>query len=342
MLGNYGSGLVAIAVGGVSNGSFPVPSKRITTWEWEHIWLVYSLFAMAVLPVGLALLFAPEIISQTLPRDLVLAVKVGLCGLIWGAGSVLFGLSIKRLGLAIANAMVSGVVVFMGSVGPILIGAVHIDIRHFLWLVLGLALLVLSLILCAWASISRDRSQQPPSTKSGPATNSGVAVFLAILSGILSSVLNIGFASGARLIQHARVDGSPHVLTSLAVWIPGLLGGLVFNMGYPAYRIVRGGMLSSFVSGRQSLSCWSRSSFMGVLWFGNILLYGYGAELMGSAGPVYGWALNSAVAIVTSNIWGAVTGEWKGAKLKPKTLMLISILLLISSFIVLVVKRLPN
>jgi L-rhamnose-H+ transport protein len=342
MPGDYVSGLIAIVASGITGGSFPVPAKRIKIWQWEHIWLVYSAFAMAILPVGVALVFAPEIISQTLRREPVLAAQVGLCGLVFGAGSVLFGISLKRLGIAITNAVVSGVIVFMGSVGPILIGAVHIDFWHLLWLILGLFLVVLSLVLCAGASFSKDRSQEQHLSGSGLGTKSVVAFSLAVLAGCLSSVLNVGFASGARLIQHAGVDGCPQALTSLAVWIPALLGGAIFNMGYPASLISRRGSWSLFLSGRPSLGCWSRSSFMGVLWFGNILLYGYGAFAMGSAGSVYGWALSSGVSIMTSNAWGVITREWKGTRLKAKMLMVISTVLLIAAFIVLVVKRLPS
>ena len=63
---------------------------------------------------------------------------------------------------------------------------------------------------------------------------------------------------------------------------------------------------------------------------------------MGSAESVYGWALSSGVSIMTSNAWGAVTGEWKGTGLKAKMLMWISTVLLIAAFIVLVVKRFPG
>jgi len=120
MISDSINGVFVIAAGGVANGSFPVPSKRILIWKWEHIWLIYSAFAMAILPIGLALAFAPQIIRQTLIRDPHLTAQVGGCGLLFGAGSVLFGVSLARLGIAITNALVSGVVVFLGSFWPII------------------------------------------------------------------------------------------------------------------------------------------------------------------------------------------------------------------------------
>jgi L-rhamnose-H+ transport protein len=336
------NGVIMVAAGGVANGSFPVPSKGITRWKWEHIWLSYSAFAMAILPVGLALVFAPQIISQTLQRDAALAAQVGVCGVLFGAGSMLFGISLPRLGIAITNALVSGVLVFCGSIGPILIGAVHIGFDRFLWLTLGLLLLVTSLILCAGASIRRDHDRQAPLAAAASKGRSVGAVLIAVGAGILSSMINIGFAHGARLAQDARMDGAPPILASIAIWMPVLLGGLIFNVGYPAYLITRRRSWPLFISERQSISGWSRSSFMGVLWFGAILLYGYGASIMGSAGAVYGWALVTSVSILTSNAWGAITGEWRGAGLKAKTLMLISTVLLVISFVILAVKRLPS
>jgi hypothetical protein len=36
MISDSINGVFVIAAGGVANGSFPVPSKRILIWKWEH------------------------------------------------------------------------------------------------------------------------------------------------------------------------------------------------------------------------------------------------------------------------------------------------------------------
>jgi putative Ca2+/H+ antiporter (TMEM165/GDT1 family) len=77
------------------------------------------------------------------------------------------------------------------------------------------------------------------------------------------------------------------------------------------------------------------------MWFGAILLYGFGASILGSAGSVYGWALGMSVSILTANVWGVAGGEWNGASFQPKLLMLLSTVLLIASFGVLCLTRLP-
>src|SRR5271157_4021776 len=137
ILENSTKGILAVTAAGLFNGSFPAPSKGITAWRWEHIWLIYSFCAMAFLPVGLAVIFSHGVIPHLLASEPGLALKVAGFGVLWGLGSLLFGVSLARLGMAIANAMVNGIVVFLGSLGPVLIGAVSVSPRHMLWLVGG-------------------------------------------------------------------------------------------------------------------------------------------------------------------------------------------------------------
>jgi hypothetical protein len=155
-------------------------------------------------------------------------------------------------------------------------------------------------------------------------------------------MLNIGFVLGARLAQNARADGCPPALATVAIWIPALCGGLLLNMGCPMYLLSRRGSWSLFVSGPQSIGFWLRSSLMGALWFGAFLLYGYGASMIGSEGAVYGWALLVGTSILASNAWGAITGEWKGAGVKPKILMALSTLIMVWSIFLLAAQQLPG
>jgi L-rhamnose-H+ transport protein len=332
-----GKGIVAVSVAGVSNGSFPVPSKGITDWKWEHIWSVYSLWAMALLPIGLALLFSHGTIPKELARNPGLAMKVASFGALWGIGSLLFGVSLARLGIAITNALINGMVAFLGSLGPVLAGSIQVDSQKLFWLISGLTLLVLSLVACSAASVTRDHANHLSAYESASSSRSVGAVLIAVVAGVMSSMLNFAFVYGTPLSQAAKAAGCSGYLASVAIWVPALFGGLVFNLGYPAYLIFSKGSWLAFFNRGNTAALWIRSSSMGVLWFGAILLYGIGASLMGDAGAVYGWALIIAVSILASNGWGAVTGEWRGTGVKPKVLMLASTVLLMLSLLLLAV-----
>jgi len=335
-------GLFLVAVAGLFNGSFGGPAKRITAWKWEHIWLIYSFCAMALLPVGLALNLSHGVILNLLASEPGLSLKVAGFGVLWGFGSLLFGVSLARLGMTITNAMVNGIVVFLGSLGPVLIGAVRVSPRQLMWLVGGEGLLAVSLLLCAIASINRDRAKGISSSRSFSRAQSIVAVLITVAAGVLSSMLNIGFVFGASLADKAKTSGCPTFVATVAIWMPALLGGLISNMGYPAYLISRNKSWSSLSVDRGNIGSWLRALSMGVLWFGAILLYGIGASSLGSAGAVYGYALVITVSILTSNAWGALTGEWKNSGARPKALMWLSTALLIGALVILAGQRVSS
>lgn len=78
--------------------------------------------------------------------------------------------------------------------------------------------MILSLILCAGASVSGDRSQQNKLNEVRPSSGAFVAVLLAVLAGCLSSVLNVGFASGAPLAYNLFTQKPKQELTDFQNW----------------------------------------------------------------------------------------------------------------------------
>ncbi len=330
-------GLLLVVTAGVWNGCFALPSKRVRVWKWEHIWIVYSAVAMCILPVGLSLVLAPQLLPRIAASPLSIVATVSLFGLLWGLGSVLFGLTLARLGLAIGNALISGIIVLVGSLGPLLIGAARVQPSEFPRLLLGLIILVAAIMLCSFASFARDRKQQQSQTVSAAPRSSLPGIGMAVLAGVLSSALNVGFAYGGRLIESARSDGYHPFAATLMVWIPALVSGLLVNAGYTALLITRGRSWNLFAGAGPSP--WVRAVVMGLLWFGAIFLYGYGALILGPAGTVYGWALIVGTSILASTASGAIAGEWRGAGAKPKAMMAASILLFLAAFVILTVNR---
>jgi len=80
---------------------------------------------------------------------------------------------------------------------------------------------------------------------------------------------------------------------------------------------------------------WVLGAMMGVLWFGSTVIYGASTAELAGLGPILGWPLFMSSIIITSNVWGFVTGEWKTAGKKALTTMLVGILFLILGFVAL-------
>jgi len=116
-------GLALTLLAGLCSGNCMLPMKFARRWQWENIWLVFSLFSLVILPWALALLLAGNLrglYCSLLPGQLLLPFILGAA---WGVAQVLFGLSIARLGQALGFA----IIISLGSLGGTL---VPIFFRH--------------------------------------------------------------------------------------------------------------------------------------------------------------------------------------------------------------------
>ena len=99
---HFGWGIFLVLLGGLLNGSFYVPMKRMPLWRWENTWLIYSIFAMIVIPWGLAWAAVPHLTSVYHETPWPTLGLIAIFGLGWGIGSTLFGLGVAKVGMALA------------------------------------------------------------------------------------------------------------------------------------------------------------------------------------------------------------------------------------------------
>src|SRR5689334_22069376 len=91
-------GFFLVLLAAILQGTFIAPMTMVDGWSWEHTWATFSLLGMFVLNWIIILLLVPRIfavyaISPT--KDLMV---LGLFGLGWGLGAVLFGVGMDKLG----------------------------------------------------------------------------------------------------------------------------------------------------------------------------------------------------------------------------------------------------
>src|SRR5580704_12470394 len=115
------TGCVLVIFAGLLQGTFILPMTLVKEWAWEHTWATFSLLGMLVLNWIITLLLLPNIfeIYRIAPsRDLAV---LALFGIGWGAGAVLFGLGMDRLGMALGYPIIMGLIAGLGAVVPLLI-----------------------------------------------------------------------------------------------------------------------------------------------------------------------------------------------------------------------------
>jgi L-rhamnose-H+ transport protein len=308
---------LTVIVGGLLHGSFALPMKKIKNWKWENIWLVYSVVGLICCPIALALATVPglwQAFENTAGGTLAL---IALCGFGWGLGSTLFGLGIARVGIGLAFAIILGITSSVGSLLPIMVNnPAYLGTNRGLAFLGGLAVALVGIVLCAMAGSEREKRQNPQ-VGGGHGAGFGTGLLICLASGLLSPALNFGFAFGKPLQDAAQALGAKPDLAGNAIWVLGLLGGLIPNAGYALYLLTKNKTWSQYTAPGSAAWYWLGAAVMGVLWYGGVSIYGMGASQMGAQmGAVLGWPIFMSVVIVIGNVWGALTGEWSGAGAK--------------------------
>jgi L-rhamnose-H+ transport protein len=308
--GSFLMGIVLTMIAGLMSGNCMLPLKFTRSWKWENVWLVFSVLSLVILPWALAIGLVNHL-SETyraLPF-LQLAIPV-LLGAGWGIAQILFGISVVRLGLGLAYAIIVGLGAVLGTLVPLFVSQQVSGKEHAIsYVLVGVVVMMTGIALTAWGGQIREGTTTGPSQV---VVRQGymAAIMLAVLCGFMAPMLNYSFAFGQSIAQQAVRLGNPAVRAAYAVWPVGLAGGFLPNIAYSLYLLSRNRTWSSFSSLSPDLF-WS--SLMGALWMGAFALYGMSAAYLGSLGTSIGWGLFQIFMIMTATLSGVWTGEWRHA-----------------------------
>lgn len=309
-------GIVLAIIAGCMNGLFAFPMKANREWVWENNWLPFSILSLVLFPWLTALLTNHHLIAAfsyvSLP-DLLQAVCWGfLCY----SGSLLFGLSIDRLGIGLAFALLIGTMTVVGVLGPY---AIHeheslLSAGSGYFVLGGVALSVVSVIFGSLAA-------RPAPMREGEAetaqSRSLLGILLAVLGGALSGLLPIAMSMPWSLrIQHVVQMSEPSAApgTSSAVLALILLGGAIPNCGYCLFLLAKKGTFHRYLEqGRPAY--WLGVLLMATLYSASVTLWGVSVSprLLGPLGPSVGWALFVGSIVLSSTAASLFSGEWNGA-----------------------------
>jgi L-rhamnose-H+ transport protein len=324
-------GIVLTMVAGLMSGTCMLPMKFVRAWKWENVWLVFSVISLIVLPWVLALALVSNLFATygSLSAHQ-LAVPV-LFGAGWGIAQVLFGISIARLGLGLAYAIVVGLGALLGTLVPLFVQQHELAKgRPLIFVLSGVALMVVGIAFSTWGGQVRERG------KGGTASAQGqkyfAAVLLALLCGIMAPMLNYSFAFGQDIAREAVRHGVSEVRAGYAVWPIGLAGGFVPNIAYSLYLLRKNRGWRAF---HPAFPDAFQPALMGVLWMGAFALYGMAANYLGSFGTSIGWGLLQIFMIMTATLSGVLTGEWKQAPASAKRLLGLGLSCLIGATVLL-------
>ena len=312
-------------------GSFGLGMKYMSPLSWEAWWLIHVTIAMIIFPFLWAIIVVPnlfDIISSSPVESIQMAM---LYGFLWGIGGIMFGVSVPYIGLSLTMGIVMGLAGSVGSLIPFFQGSNSTSDPVFSYVLGGLLISLVGVALTAKAGIERDKLQN--SNDSNNKSNITKGILIAVVCGVLSALLNVGFSNAAPIAKTAEDFGVITRNSSLVAWVVVLWGAFLMNALYCVYLLFKNNSWNSF-NPINSFKAYRWSVIAGLCWFAALGVYGQGAALLGDIGPVIGWPILLGLSLIISNFWAYRAGEWKNAK-KPFNLLLIGLIVLIFSAIVL-------
>jgi L-rhamnose-H+ transport protein len=313
----------------VFQGSFGLGMKYMEPLKWEAWWLVHVTIAMIIFPFIWAFIAIPDLfgIIADAPSN---AIYLGmLFGFLWGIGGILFGVSVPYIGLSLTMGIVMGLAASVGSLIPLFQTEDAFSNPATPYILMGVVVMLIGVYLTAKAGIKQNKISGTENTSS----NIFKGIMIAVTCGILSALLNVGFANAAPVANTAEEAGIITRNSSLAAWVVVLIGAYAMNAGYAIFLLFKNKSWNSFkVANSGKAYRWS--IIAGLCWFAALGIYGQGSALMGEMGPVIGWPILLGLSLIISNIWAYRAGEWKGSK-EPFRLLLMGLAVLIIASVIL-------
>ncbi len=330
------TGIILLLLAGFAQGSFGMGMKNQKPLSWEAFWFIYSLVAMLVIPIiwgAVASTSFFDAIFTTAPDVLVKAI---ILGFLWGIGGILFGVSVNYVGVSITNGVVMGLAGGLGAIIPLFGIAGATAQPSFPYVIIGVAIMLIGVAMSAYSGLLRDKEQG--ATDNGEKKGMAVGLILVVTSGVLSSLLNIGFEAANPVLANAKAMGMSDAAAAIPPRAVVVFGGLLMNLGYAVYLLCKNKTWGDFtkLNGEKVKSItWAKVT--GLLWFLPLGLSGIVASSMGELGNVITWPVMLALSLVFGNIWGYVSGEWRGTK-KSFTVMSAAAAVLIVACLILTFK----
>lgn len=339
------AGILLVVSAGLLIGSMMWPMKVCPNLSFGHMWISGMVAGLLVAPWAVSFLGVPDLLgayAQVAPGTLL---KANLFSLAWGIANVLLGISVTRIGASLSMAILTGIGASLGVTLPMVLkgsglfaGAPSLASAPGAVVLVGVAIMLAGVVLCARSGLLRESAE---GVAGAPRGNYATNMLIITVCGVLSAGISFTFIfSQDEIVRAVTAKGAGSVAANASVWAIALLAGMLVNVVYPAILITRDGSWSRMVRYPREVLV---SALIGIQFFAGVLLMGQGMLALGVLGASVGFGMSQGMQIVGGQILGFVSGEWKGAPPKAKSLILSAIaLLLVASVVLALANTLPK
>lgn len=324
--------ILLVIIGGFLNGSFPLPSKFITSISINKVWLYFSLWAYIIIPILTLWVFNNNyyLYYSKIPIHVLIAAFTG--GIVWGIGMVFCLIALKHVGMSVTFGINIGLGTAGGSILPLII--LHSDKLSSLFgtiIIFGFIIFILGVILTTIAAKIRDKDIGLKSiNKNG--LNLAIGLCAAVLAGLGSMTQAFSFTYSVDFFQSSIDLSQLSLLTkSNMPWVIIFFGAFISNLLYFSYALIKekANHEKHIYSFKEKCKTHFLIVLMAIMFFECIIFFGFSAAILGKLGPMISYPIFMIFIILSSNFWGFYFGEWKHSSYKAKGIMILAIIFLI-------------
>jgi L-rhamnose-H+ transport protein len=327
-------GVTCAIVAGIMCGAFALPMKYLGRWSWENVWAIFILVSCVLMPAVLARATAPGFVQILMSAPAGAVAAATLTGFAWGFGAIMFGQGVSAVGLSMANTLVLAISASLGSFLPMgFLAPGKFDQPQGHAVVLGTLVGIAGIACCGYAGILREKSQGHEKEKLrgdmvGSTRPIAVGLALCIGAGLLSAVLNIGYSMAQPVLTASVRGGYSAFAGSNIIWFLMLTSGALPNLCFCGYLMRKNDTWRKYTEPNGTI-LYGLTVLMGLLWGGDIFLYGFASPKIGRLGPVIGWPLKLIAGLITANVLGYFIGEWKLTRAQDRRWMVAGLFILL-------------
>lgn len=308
------TGFITLIIAGICQGSFGLGYKKYPPFSWSVFWGVYSLIC-AFTATAAAFMLSGDI-GVVFGAFSVMSV---FCGALWGISSVCFSKAISKIGMSMVYGISMGISTLTGTLLPMLLNSSFPKGVGAVLLVAGLIFSVAGIIVVTVAGIRRD----------GGLKNSYSGTLMAIISGLGSGAMNVGFSASLQFGEKLLQTGFSQAAMSAIRWLPVLVGGCMISVIWCLGESVIKKNINT-VKEDGALKRTGKLFGVSIIWYAALLLYGLANTALADRIGDVAWALFNSLALLISIGWGLKLGEWKNTS---KKILFSGCLMLILSWI---------
>ena len=352
-------------LGGLASGSFYVPFKAVKKWSWEVYWLFGGIFSWIIAPWVLGLILVPHLVQVLTQQPTSVLAWTFFWGMLWGAGGLTYGLTMRYLGLSLGTGIILGLTALFGTyVPPIFDGTIGAKLSTIPGqvILIGSVFALMGIAITAAAGLSKEREMNEEQKRNSiKEFNLKKGILVAIFSGVMSSCFAFGLDTAVPISVTAQHLGANPIWSGLPKIIVITAGGFVTNLVWCSYLFVKNRTFGEYFSSKELavenvpteiinnsaaaldpvdppsrvplIANYLFSALAGTTWYFQFFFYTMGETQMGKY-QFSSWTLHMASIIIFGSLWGIFFKEWKNTSGLSKFLLGMAIFTLVAATII--------